>query len=49
MDTLPVIEELDVVKDRGASLIAVCKIAMMHQFILQVTEEALRHKMGVPG
>jgi hypothetical protein len=43
MQSLSVIETLDVIKDGRPGRLPIHKIAVMHQFVLQVREETLRY------
>ena len=43
MQALPVIKDFYVIKDSAARLILVLEVPPVGQFVLQVSEEALRH------
>jgi hypothetical protein len=47
VNALAVVEQLDVVKDLRLCLLAGSEVAVVHQFVLQVLEEAIRHRIAV--
>gem|GEM_PF-2108267 len=47
MDTLPIVEEFDVLEDGTARLSTIAKVAMVYQLILQIAEETLCHGIVV--
>jgi hypothetical protein len=47
MPPLPVVEDLDVIEDRRSGLFLGDEVAVVHEFVLEVAEEALRHRVVV--
>src|SRR5436190_7224157 len=47
MDALTVIKALDVIEDRSPCLVSGRIVAVVHEFVLQIGEEALGHRVVI--